>query len=246
MICSTLKTTTLLVPLVMLSYIAPGVLLRETHGTDRSEALEQTVGQDRLSGSWKIHAFAGSQKAQLQLTQTGNDWGSVHVPLQQLRGINATTIHAGSSKAEFQLVRDAGTLAFTGIFSNGSGSGQWTFQGNSAFTTQLRKLGYEQLTEDQLYRLALNNIGAPYIGELAQAGYRNLSTPELIALYSNDVRADYINSLAAAGYSQLSPKKLIALKSNGVNDAYIRSLQSRGYRNLSVERLLSIRTNPGN
>lgn len=237
------KTTALLVPLMLLGYMAPGVLLREIH-TKGSETREEA--QHRLSGRWQIHVFPGSQKARLQLTQTGDDWGSVDVPLQQLQGLKAVEIQAIRSQAGFQLVRDAGTFAFSGSFSNGSGSGEWSFQGNSTFTTELRKHGYEQLTVDQLYRLALNRIDALYVAELAQAGYRNLSVNQLIALYSNDVRAEYITSLAATGYAQLSPNDLIALKSNGVNDAYIKSLQSRGYQNLSVHRILSLCTNPGN
>ncbi len=229
MIRSTLRIAFLLTPLVLCFYIAA-----------------PSVAQDHLAGRWTVHVFAGSQKARLQLTQTGDDWGSLRVPLQQFQGLPADAIHNGAAHVEFQLVRDAGAFTFKGSFGNGSGSGEWIFKGNSAFTAELRPHGYAQLTEEQLYQLTLNSIDRLYIRELARVGYRALTVNQLIALYSNNVRAEYITGLTAAGYSKLSPGELIALKSNGVDEAYIRSLQSRGYKNLSVHRILSIRTNPGN
>ena len=226
---STLRIALLLTPLVFCFYVAA-----------------QVVARDRLAGKWTIHVSAGSPKARLQLTQTGHDGGSFDIPLQQFQGLPAGAIHDGAARVEFQLVRDAGAFTFTGSLGNGSGSGEWIFKGNSAFTAELHPYGYAQLTEEQLYQLALNSIDSLYIRELARAGYRALPVNELIALYSNNVRAEYITGLAAAGYSKLSPGELIALKSNGVDETYIRSLQSRGYTNLSVHRILSIRTNPGN
>lgn len=196
-----------------------------------------------MSGTWSINVPTGATSARLQLRR-GDESLSVHIPLAQLQGLKANS--SGSAQTEFQLARDAGTLTFTGSFQNGRGSGEWKFKGNSDFVSNMRKHGYDQLTEEDLFRLVLNNISAAYIAELAGAGYRNLPVSTLNALYSNDIRAGYITSLAAAGYAKLSPSDLLALKTNGVTETYIKSLQARGYKNLSVQQLLSIRTNSNN
>jgi hypothetical protein len=199
--------------------------------------------QNRMSGKWTIDIPAGAQKARLVLNRGGNDdhWASFHVPVAQLHGLSPT-----DAITAFQLARDAGTFNFKGSLQNGRGSGDWTFKGSSTFVSEVQKHGYDQLSDDHLYKLALNDINAAYIGELAQAGYRNLSVDQLISLYSNNIRGAYIASLESVGYSKLSPPDLIALKTNGVTDTYIKSLQNRGHKNLSVQRILSLRTNPGN
>lgn len=227
-----------------LFFTMSNVFLRASRGENNIVMVQNRMSA-HLSGRWTIDVPAGADKARLQLQQ-GNDSLSVHVPLAQFTGLNASALRSEVSNTGFQLARDTGTFTFNGSFQSGRGSGEWSFKGNSAFVSDMRKHGYDQLTEENLYRLALNNITASYIGELAQAGYRNLPVNALISLYSNNVRADYINGLAATGYAKLSPNDLIALKSNGVTETYIKSLQGRGHKNLSVQQILSIRTNSGN
>jgi hypothetical protein len=241
-----LSMAALLVPLVLLllnSNIFPG-----EHMSERSTAVTQNRTQNSMSGHWTMDIPAGAQKARLVLHQAGNDddWASFHVPVAQLQGLNSAAATSGAARTTFQLTRNAGTFSFTGSFQNGRGSGDWTFKASSTFVTELRKHGYEQLSADAVYKLALNDLNTTYIAELAQAGYRNLTVDELISLYSNNVRGAYIASLASVGYSKLSPRDLVALKTNGVTDAYIKSLQNRGHKDLSVQRILSLRTNPGN
>ena len=235
------------VPLVALLFISSNIFLGG-HRSERNTGVDQNrPGLNEMSGRWTINVPAGATKARLQLVQHQNneDWASIHVPLTELRGLNASA-GGGSRTSRFQLVRDAGTFDFTGSFHNGRGEGEWTFKRNSNFAADMRKHGYDQFSEEQLYRLALNNIGGAYIRELAGVGYRNLSVDELNSLYSNGVNAAYINSLQSVGYSKLPLRDLLALKTNGVTDAYIKSLQNRGHKDLSVQRILSLRTNPGN
>jgi hypothetical protein len=233
----------ILIPLALLLLNASNIFLGE-HSSERNVVVEQDrAEQNRMSGKWRIDVPAGGGKVRLQLApQNTDDWGSVHVPLAQLQGLN---VEAGV-RTNFQLVRDSGTFSFTGSFQNGRGQGEWTFKGSSAYAAELRKHGYDQFSEEQLYTLALNNINAAYIADLARAGYRNLNVNELISLYTNNVGASYIASLESVGYAKLSTRDLLALKTNGVTDTYIKSLQNRGYTNLSVQRILSLRTNPGN
>lgn len=230
------------------------------------------IGPNPISGSWIIVVPAGTDKARLQLEWQQEKGASVHVLLMQLQGLSATQVHSSGAPVNFQLVREAGTFTFTGSFRRGTGTGEWTFKGNLAFVDELRKHGYEQTTEAELYALALSDVGTAYISELERAGYRKLTVSQLVSLYTNDVRADYIISLGSAGYSGLPPNvlvalrsngitanetsvfkqlisgvitsgQLIALKSNGVTDGYIKSLLDAGYKQLTARQLIALRAN---
>jgi hypothetical protein len=237
------KFAAILLPVALLLLNAANIFLGEHRSERNVVAKQERAEQNRMSGKWRIDVPAGGDKGRLQLAQqNSDDWGAMHVPLAQFRGINVDS----GARHSFALVRDAGTFSFTGSFQSGRGQGEWTFKGSAGFATELRNHGYDQFSEEQLYTLALNDVHSAYITELARAGYRNLSVNELISLYSNNVRAAYITSLESVGYARLSIRDLLALKTNGVTDAYIKSLQTRGYSNLSVQRILSLRTNPGN
>ena len=238
-----LNIAALLLPLALPFFIMSNIFSRASQSENNFIVEQNRAEQNGMSGTWSINIPGGATTARLQLRR-GDESLSIHVPLAQLQGLDASA--AGTSQAGFQLARDAGTFTFTGSFQNGRGSGQWTFKGNSDFVSNVRKHGYDHLTEEDLFRLVLNNISASYIAELAQAGYRNLPVSTLNALYSNGIRTGYITGLAATGYAKLSPSDLLALKTNGVTETYIKSLQARGYKNLSVQEILSIRTNSSN
>jgi len=234
------------------------------------------VAQAQMTGQWSIEGQRGVDNVRLQLerrdTEGDRESISVHLDLTRLQGLTPEQVYSGASRVDFQLVREAGTFTFSGSFREGRGAGQWTFNINPAFAVELRKHGYERVTEEELYALALSDVGTAYISELEQAGYRKLTVSQLVAFYTNDVRADYIASLGSVGYTELFPnelvalrsngitandarifgelvsgdipaKQLIALKSNGVTEAYIKSLQEVGYKRLTAGQLIALRTN---
>jgi len=247
------------------------ILLNVSTVSSRNRRNESNI-PGPMSGSWIIVVPAGSDKARLQLQGQWKNNASVHVPLLQLQGLSTTEVHSNGSSVNFQLVREAGKFTFTGLFRKGTGTGEWIFKGNSAFLDGLTKHGYEHITEEDLYALALSDVGITYIRELELAGYRRLTTTQMVGLYTNNVTTDYIASLESVGYKKLSPNELVALRSNGitakdasifsklvvgnipavqlialesngVTEAYIRSLQDVGYNQLTAGQLIALRTN---
>ena len=82
---------------------------------------------------------------------------------------------------------------------------------------------------------------ADYIGELRRLGYTNLSVDDLIELKSHGVSPEFVEGLKEQGLANLSVEQLVKLRSHGVSPTFIRELKASGYSNLGVDQLLSTR-----
>lgn len=211
---------------------------------------QQGVGRDaeggRMSGRWEMNVRPGGQTVRLTLLRPGgnrDNLASVHLPVSRLQGWDEAQVQSGAGRAHFQLRRDAGSFTFDGQFAGGKGEGEWTFAGSAAFARELEKRGPGLGAAEELFTLALNDVGLAYLGEMAGAGYGGLSAAQLVALHSNGVRADYVAELRRAGYDGLTLNELLALKTNGVTADFIKRAGERGHRNLPVNRLVSLRVN---
>jgi hypothetical protein len=228
-----------------------------------------------MTGQWTIQATReGRARLQLQSADKAKGRASFHLALSQFSGLTEAQVVSSASRVDFRLVREAGTISFSGSFHDRAGTGQWTFNADPAFVSFLRNHGYEQLTNDDLFSLAISDVRGTYVEELKREGYGklpigelvalrsngvtaddarvlralvsgNIPAQQLIALKTNDVSAPYIKSLADVGYKQLTAPQLLALRTNGVTRDFIERLEKRGQKNLTVERILSIRVNGG-
>jgi len=80
-----------------------------------------------------------------------------------------------------------------------------------------------------------------YIGELRRLGYTNLSVDQLIELKSHGVNPEFIEGLKEQGLANLSVEQLLKLRSHGVQPNFIRDLKASGYSNLGIDQLLKLR-----
>jgi len=232
------------------------------------------AGTSGMTGKWSIQGRRdGRIRLQLQPSANAVEFASfsTQLALTELQGLTEEQL-VSSARAKFQLVRAAGTFAFSGAFRARVGKGEWAFNAATAFIAVLREHGYTRPTNEQLFALAASDVNAAYLESWRSADYKAIALDELVALSSNGVTADdarafrellsgyistrqlialktngvgvpYINSLAEVGYKRLSALQLIALRTNGVDREFIDSAAERGHRNLTVTRLLSLRTN---
>jgi len=197
-----------------------------------------------MTGQWSIQVTReGRARLQLQSDDKGKGRASFHLALTEFAGLTEAQVVSSASRVDFRLVREAGTISFSGTFHDRAGTGQWTFAADPAFVSFLRKHGYEQPTSEELYALALGDVRESYIAELERAGYRKLAITQLVSLYTNGVSPAYIAGLQAFGYTAIPPNELVALRSNDVSESYIKSLADVGYKGLTSAQLLALRTN---
>src|SRR4029450_13526680 len=83
----------------------------------------------------------------------GNFSSSSDIRADSIKGLSAAQAAGNGAAVSFQVVRDAGTLNCEGWFKQGQGSGTFTFVPNQSFAAEMRTLGYEQLSDEQVVSL---------------------------------------------------------------------------------------------
>ena len=137
--------------------------------------------------------------------------------------------------------REAGTIVFTGLFSNGKGVGEFRFSPNGNFISTMRGLGYEELSNDKLFTMTLHDVGTRFISELKSLGYDKVPINKLIAMRIHGADGDFIREIESAGFKQVPVDKLIAMRIHGVNKEFIAKARTLGYGELPVDKLITMR-----
>lgn len=201
--------------------------------------------EEQFTGQWTLETKANTEKVWFSLYRQGErgsfSQSSSDFPLDKFRGLTREQLMAGGENVSFKLVRDAGTLDCRGWFKDGKGSGHFTFIASQSFVSEMLKLGYQRLSSEQLFALAMHDVSLGYIEELKALGYDNLSLDDLIAMKIHGVTTKYIVELRARGYDQLSSEQLVAMRIHGVTIEFIEDLAAHGYKRLSSDDLVAMR-----
>ena len=117
--------------------------------------------QPTLSGEWE--AKPREERLQLNL-RTGswtNDWNmGFGVKWPEVRGLSAASF-SQDQPVRFELVRDAGTIAFDGATRSGRASGDFRFVANAEFISGMSQMGFRNLSDKELFSMAVHNISPP-------------------------------------------------------------------------------------
>src|SRR5262244_1705948 len=148
---------------------------------------------------------------QLTLQSTGPDWNinsSTSVPLSQLRGLTAAEMRADGGMARFEITRDAGTLQCEGWFKNGRGAGTFVFKPNRNYLSEMRSLGYDDLSDERMFSLALHDVRLDFVRGLMAAGYERTDVDQLVSMRIHGVTLDFISDLRSLGYDRVPTDEL--------------------------------------
>jgi hypothetical protein len=220
-------------------------------------------------GAWRL-TLTDSGKLQMDLVQDHNR-NSHPIERTELTGLSAAQVEAGTdTPVDFRLVRDAGSLHFTGTFVRGDGVGRFTFEPNAAYAATLRTLGVtpHELDDETLFSLALHDVSASFIKEMQALGYHedldqyvafriHGATPQfarelvslgyktdgdqLVAFRIHGVSVPFIQGMKELGVGELDADNLVALRIHGASVEYVRELRDLGYQNVSAEDLVAMR-----
>lgn len=124
--------------------------------------------------------------------------------LADFRGLSDAQIQSGvQTPVQFQLAREAGTLQFEGVFRNGDGAGQFTFQSNPSFANAVRGLGVafelkhrrqDQSEENDLFNLAMTDVSTAFIRSMQAEGY-NVSLDKYLQMRIHGIDADFVRKM---------------------------------------------------
>ena len=191
------------------------------------------TAQSSMTGEWIVEIKPGTDFVYFSIHRRSEHddehSSSSDIRADSFKGLSPAQASGSGSAVSFQLVREAGTLNCEGWFKGGNGSGHFTFEPNQSFAAEMRNLGYEQLSDEKLFSMAVHDIGRTFIRELGALGYYHLTTDQLFAMRIHGADAQFIKAMKDEGYVQVPVDNLVAMRIHGVRPEFIRELKSLGY-----------------
>jgi hypothetical protein len=124
---------------------------------------------------------------------------------------------------------------------DGSSSQQTVAPTKGDYIADLRRLGYTNLTVDQLIDLKSHGVSIEFIEGLKGEGLTDLSVEHLLKLRAHGIQPDLIRSLKASGYSNLGIDQLLKLRMHGVTPQFVSEMGAAGFPRLPLESLVKAR-----
>lgn len=192
-----------------------------------------------LHGTWTLNA--NGDRPQLNIIRDHSNWGQSirrsDLPLTDAQ-INAST----ETPVHFALNRDAGVIDFNGSFENGEGVGRFVFTPNPQYVATLKSLGVSTdgtLDDDDLFSMAMFDIGTAFIRDMQSLGYKeNLETYKRFKIHG--VTTDFVREVRSLGFDNLSAEDLVRFRIHGVSPDFIRGMRGSGF-NPTAEDLVRFR-----
>ncbi len=227
LIISTVALVFVAISLFAQGYTAPSPAVQETITGDWTAKVKQTDSGPVLWLSLNRNTDARKGRSQM----------SSDFPLQDFTGLNPNA----NSNVQFTLQREAGTVFFDGLFKDGRGVGDFRFRPNSGFIATMRNLDYDDLTTEEIFSMAVLDVGTTFINELKSLGYDKLTLHQLFGLRALGVTAAFAREAQGWGFGKLSADELIEIKAMGINPDYIRSMKSLGFDDLSLRKVIELK-----
>jgi hypothetical protein len=180
-------------------------------------------------GAWRLTERDGG-RLQIELVSDHHQ-NSNSIDRTAFTGLTAAQMEATKeTPVDFRLVRDAGTLHFTGTFLRGEGVGRFTFEPNAAYTATLRGLGVaaSDLDDERLFSLAMQDVSAAFIKEMQSLGYRE-DLDRYVAFRIHGATPQFVRELNALGYRP-DGEQLITFRIHGVTSDFVRDVRALGYQ----------------
>src|SRR5262249_30340751 len=200
--------------------------------------------QNSITGQWVVSPSKADGVVQLTLQSNGPDWNinsSTSVPLSQLRGVTGAEMRKDGGMARFEIVRDAGTLQCEGWFKNGRGAGNFVFKPNRNYLSEMRSLGYDNLSDERMFSFALHDVRLDFVRGLIEAGYVRADVDQIVSMRIYGGSLGFINDLPSLGYERTPTDEPVSMRIHGVSADFIRELKALGYERVAVDQLVSMR-----
>jgi beta-lactamase regulating signal transducer with metallopeptidase domain len=219
---------------------APLAPLAPLSRSERGERHEKRR-EIQLPGTFEVRRSDTPGTIYLQISDRPNSMHGFTQEVDQLEGFSPSILSGEGGPAKFSLRRDAGTLAFEGIFRSGVGAGTFDFTPNAAFPAEMAKRGFDAPNRTEQYQLARGNIGFAYLDELNAQKYERPTLAGLIRAADHGVHLDYLRGMGGAGYKLGRIEALVRTRDHGVTLKFIAGLAAEGIKGLSADELVRAR-----
>jgi hypothetical protein len=184
-----------------------------------------------IEGTWSTRARErdGRQRIQLSLEidRARGNWNmGFGVEPGELQGLSFDQAFGTVADARFTMVRDAGTVAFEGAIRDGRGAGTFAFTPNTSWIQAMDGLGYDDLSDEQVFTAAVHDVTTSFVQDLRQLGYTDLPTGDLFSFAIHGVTPEMIRELNGLGYRDIPARQLVALRIHGASPEWIREVRA--------------------
>ena len=182
------------------------------------------------------------------ITRGRSHQNGMTLPAAAFTGLSASQIQAAvMTPVQFELRREAGTVAYEGTFRNGNGAGQFTFTPDRRYIAAVRALGIEfdleretgGGEEEDLFTLTLFDVSTAFIRGMIAKGYK-VSLDKYLSMRIFDVTPEYVREMRSLGFRDISADDLVAARIHAVTPDYVRQTRAAGW-DLSLAELQSSR-----
>jgi len=107
----------------------------------------------------------------------------------------------------------------------------------ATYISNVRALGYTDLTLDEAVMLAKANASSAFIAMMIELGY-DLDVQEIANLRNAGVTAHYTSNIHDLGYQDITTEQLIRMRRIGVTPNLVRELQAERGEDISIEEII--------
>lgn len=170
---------------------------------------------------------------------------------KELQGLTKSQVENSSSKVNFRIIREAGTIELEGVFQNGKGNGTFHFTANQDFVSSMKSRGFDFEKENnrnkdwgienRLFTAAMLNITTAQADDLLSAGFANLDTGDLFKAKIFKVDSAYLRELKDSGFPNLGMEEAVKGRIFNIDGGYLRELNNAGLGNEPFENVVKMR-----
>ena len=138
------------------------------------------------------------------------------------------------------LKRDAGSIDFTGQAADGRARGDFRFTPSADFVTGMGRLGYANVSGEDVWRFAIHDVSRDYVTNFRSAGYQ-LETSDLIKSRIHGATPAFAEQVKDQGLGRPDIDDLVKMRIHGVTPDFIKAMRDLGYKDLPIEKLVQLR-----
>lgn len=167
-----------------------------------------------------------------------------------LEGLTREQAERGG-RVSFRLVREAGIIECEGTFTNGRGSGTFTFTGNQKFVDAMKARGFDfeksssekhhDSTVDRLFGAATLNVTTAIADDLKSANFGDLDVSDLFKAAIFKVDGKFMAEMKATGFPNLGMEDLVKARIFKIDADYVRQVKDMGFADQGFEGLVKFR-----
>lgn len=161
--------------------------------------------------------------------------------ISDLQGLTQDQINSPNSSVSFRLVREAGTIECRGVFTNGRGTGEFTFTANQSFVDGMKSRGYADLSQEKLFTATTLNLTLGFVDDLKSAGFGVLTISDVFKAKIFNITPQFMSEMKATGFPNLDMEDLVKARIFKIDANFVRQVTEMGFAKDSLEALVKLR-----